>query len=220
MNSDTNDTNILHIGLDDTDSTFGRCTTHLAFKVTSYLSKKNVKFLDYPLLIRLNPNIPWKTRGNGAVCLRIVTKAKNNENIIDFIKNELEKNSEIDKGANPGLVCLQSKEIPDEIKEFHRLAMFDILSKQKATKLAQKYDLKYFSFGNGQGLVGAIAAIGCLLNSDHTFEILAYRKIKNCGTLRIIDPNNVIRLHDTTFPSTYNSYDYIHKRVLILPHGP
>ena len=145
-NSDTNDTNILHIGLDDTDSTFGRCTTHLAFKVTSYLSKKNVKFLDYPLLIRLNPNIPWKTRGNGAVCLRIVTKAKNNENIIDFIKNELEKNSEIDKGANPGLVCLQRKEIPDEIKEFHRLAMFDILSKQKATKLAQKYNLKYFCF--------------------------------------------------------------------------
>ena len=220
MNTDTNDNNILHIGFDDTDSTLGKCTTHLAFKVTSYLYKKNVKFLDYPLLIRLNPNIPWKTRGNGAVCLRIMTKAKNNENIIDFIKNELEKNSEIGKGANPGLVCLQSREIPDEIKEFHRLAMFDILSKQKAIKLAQKYHLKYFSFGNGQGLVGAIAAIGCLLNSDHTFEILTYRKIKNCGTLRIIDPVNVIRLHNTTFPSTFNSYDYIHKRVLILPHGP
>ena len=53
MNTDTNDNNILHIGFDDTDSTFGRCTTHLAFKVTSYLCKKNVKFLDYPLLIRL-----------------------------------------------------------------------------------------------------------------------------------------------------------------------
>ncbi len=101
MNPDTNDNNILHIGFDDTDSTLGRCTTHLAFKVTSYLSKKNVKFLDYPLLIRLNPNIPWKTRGNGAVCLRIMTEAKNNNNIIDFIKNELEKNSEIGKGANP-----------------------------------------------------------------------------------------------------------------------
>ena len=220
VNTDTNDNNILHIGFDDTDSTLGKCTTHLAFKITSYLYKTNVKFLDYPLLIRLNPNIPWKTRGNGAVCLRIMTKANNNENIINFIKNELEKNSEIGKGANPGLVCLQSKEIPDEIKQFHRLAMFDILSKQKATKLAQKFNLKYFSFGNGQGLVGAIAAIGCLLNSDHTFEILTYRKFENCGTLRIIDPVNVIRLHNTTFPSTFNSYDYIHKRVLILPHGP
>jgi tRNA(Ile2)-agmatinylcytidine synthase len=222
MSTNTNENNILHIGFDDTDSKFGRCTTHLAFKIVSYLNKKNMKFIDYPLLIRLNPNIPWKTRGNGAVCLRIImTKDNDIENIFDFIKNEIEKNSAIGKGANPGLVCLQSKEIPAEIKEFNRLAMFDILSKQKATKMAQKYNnLKYFGFGNGQGLVGAMAAIGCLLTSDHTFEILAYRKIKNCGTNRIIDPINVMHLHDTTFPSTFNSYDHINKRILILPHGP
>jgi tRNA(Ile2)-agmatinylcytidine synthase len=29
------------------------------------------EFIDYPNLIRLNPNAPWKTRGNGAVSLRI-----------------------------------------------------------------------------------------------------------------------------------------------------
>jgi tRNA(Ile2)-agmatinylcytidine synthase len=220
MSTNTNENNILHIGFDDTDSKFGRCTTHLAFKLVSYLNKKDVKFLDYPLLIRLNPNIPWKTRGNGAVCLRIImTKGNNSENIFDFIKNEIEKNSAIGKGANPGLVCLRSKEIPNEIKEFNRLAMFDILSKQKATKIAQKYNLKHVGFGNGQGLVGAMAAIGCLLTSDHTFEILAYRKIKSCGTSRIIDPINVMRLHDATFPSTFNSYDHINKRILILPHG-
>ena len=211
----------LHIGFDDTDSRLGRCTTHLAFTIVSYLYKKNIKFLDYPLLIRLNPNIPWKTRGNGAVCLRIMmTKSNTIEDIFDFIKNEIEKNSAIGKGANPGLVCLQGKEIPDEIIEFNRLAMFDILSKQKAIKIAQKYNLKYFGFGNGHGLVGAMAAIGCLLNSDHTFEILAYRKIKSCGTSRIIDPIDVIHLHDITFPFTFNSYDHINKRILILPHGP
>jgi tRNA(Ile2)-agmatinylcytidine synthase len=220
MTTNTNENNILHIGFDDTDSRFGRCTTHLAFKLVSCLNKKNVKFLDYPLLIRLNPNIPWKTRGNGAVCLRIMMSRDNNvENIFDLIKNEIEKNSAIGNGANPGLVCLQSKEIPTEIKEFNRLAMFDILSKQKAIKIAQKYNLKYFGFGNGRGLVGAMAAIGCLLVSDHTFEILAYRKIKSCGTSRIIDPINVMHLHDTTFPSTFNSYDHINKRILILPHG-
>ena len=221
MSTNTNENNILHIGFDDTDSRFGRCTTHLAFKLVSCLNKKDVKFLDYPLLIRLNPNIPWKTRGNGAVCLRIMmTKDNDVENVFDFIKNEIEKNSAIDKGANPGLVCLQSKEIPAEIKEFNRLAMFDILSKQKAIKIAQKYNLKYFGFGNGQGLVGAMAAIGCVLDSDHTFEILTYRKIKSCGTSRTIDPIKVIHLHDTTFPSTFNSYDHINKRILILPHGP
>ena len=108
MSLNPNENNIFHIGLDDTDSRLGRCTTHLAFKLVSYLNNKNVKFLDYPLLIRLNPNIPWKTRGNGAVCLRIMLTNNNNiENIIDFMKNEIEENSAIGRGANPGLVCLQ-----------------------------------------------------------------------------------------------------------------
>ena len=63
---------ILHIGFDDTDSTCGRCTTHLAFKITGYLlNGPDTEFLDYPLLVRLNPNIPLKTRGNGAVCLEL-----------------------------------------------------------------------------------------------------------------------------------------------------
>src|SRR2546425_377177 len=61
----------LHVAFDDTDSRAGRCTTHLAFKVADQLKKAGEKLVDYPLLIRLNPNIPWKTRGNGAVCLRL-----------------------------------------------------------------------------------------------------------------------------------------------------
>ena len=27
--------------------------------------------VDYPRLVRLNPNVPWKTRGNGAVALTL-----------------------------------------------------------------------------------------------------------------------------------------------------
>jgi tRNA(Ile2)-agmatinylcytidine synthase len=60
----------MHIGLDDTDSTKGGCTTYLAALLIENLEKFNVQFLDYPSLIRLNPNAPWKTRGNGALCLR------------------------------------------------------------------------------------------------------------------------------------------------------
>ncbi|MGH9987928.1 MAG: tRNA(Ile)(2)-agmatinylcytidine synthase, partial [Nitrososphaeraceae archaeon] len=65
---------VVHIGLDDTDSTRGKCTTHAAYRITDYLLNHKIsEFVDYPLLIRLNPNIPWKTRGNGAVCLRFRT---------------------------------------------------------------------------------------------------------------------------------------------------
>src|SRR5919206_5184602 len=88
---------ILHIGFDDTDSTLSRCTTQLAFKITGYLLKINAKFIDYPLLIRLNPNVPWKTRGNGAVCLRIQTTK--NLKIVEYVKHAIEVTSETAKGT-------------------------------------------------------------------------------------------------------------------------
>ena len=69
-----NQTSILHVGFDDTDSPKGMCTTFLAYKIVEYLQKQDSEFLDYPRLIRFNPNIPWKTRGNGAVSLKIKTK--------------------------------------------------------------------------------------------------------------------------------------------------
>ncbi|MGE5781681.1 MAG: DUF1743 domain-containing protein [Nitrososphaerales archaeon] len=214
--------NILHIGFDDTDSRSGRCTTYLAFKILSNLKRnQSIKFLDYPLLIRLNPNIPWKTRGNGAVCIRLTTRnSKDIERITEYIKNEIEQNSDIGIGANPGLVFFEGRKIPDEIIEFNRIAMFDILSKQKAIKIAEKNKMKFFCYGNGQGLVGATAAIGCLLDSDYTFEVIAYRKIENCQTPRKIDSIKVIYLDRSTFPSTFNCYDHVHERILITPHGP
>ncbi|MGN6624667.1 MAG: DNA-binding protein, partial [Candidatus Nitrosocosmicus sp.] len=94
--------NTLHIGFDDTDSTLGRCTTHLAYTIVDILIKKfKVSFVDFPLLIRLNPNIPIKTRGNGAVCLRI--KGKDYEKIKAEILYIIERYSDLENSANPGL---------------------------------------------------------------------------------------------------------------------
>jgi tRNA(Ile2)-agmatinylcytidine synthase len=210
---------VLHIGFDDTDHRLGKCTTHLAFKITEFLLKKtDTKFIDYPLLIRLNPNIPWKTRGNGAVCLRIKTYDK--DKIIEFIKYYIEKHSAIGSGANPGVAFFQGEQIPQIVKEFSRSAMFDILSRQRAEKIAKQCNIQYFLFGNGQGLVGSIAAIGCLLHGDYTFEAIAYRRPENYGTTRKVDVNKVIEYNKNTFPYTFNNYDQIHKRILIAPHGP
>ncbi|MEM0501968.1 MAG: DNA-binding protein, partial [Thermoplasmata archaeon] len=49
------------IGVDDTDSSEGMCTTYLAPQI---LLKLNLDLIGFPRLVRLNPNIPWKTRGN------------------------------------------------------------------------------------------------------------------------------------------------------------
>lgn len=210
----------LHIGIDDTDSPFGKCTTHLAFKITEYvLERTSANFIDYPLLIRLNPNIPWKTRGNGAVCLRIKSDPQDQQRITEFVKNHVESNSATGSGANPGVVFFRGRQLPDALVEFSKRAMFDVISKQNAIKLAEKLGVEYFTLGNGRGLVGALAAIGCLLDGDHTFEAIAYRRPENCGTERMISVNKVIELSKKTFPYTFNNYDFVNRRVLIAPHG-
>src|SRR5436309_682270 len=61
---------VLWIGVDDTDSLRGMCTTFLAAELVRDLTR-DFDLVGYPRLVRLNPNIPWKTRGNAAVCLRI-----------------------------------------------------------------------------------------------------------------------------------------------------
>ena len=66
--------NILHIGIDDTDSPDGMCTTFLASQIINKFEDNGIEIIDYPRLIRLNPFARFKTRGNGAVGLKIFIK--------------------------------------------------------------------------------------------------------------------------------------------------
>ncbi len=77
---------VLWIGLDDTDSLQGMCTTYLATELVSELTK-DYDLIGYPRLVRLNPNIPWKTRGNGAICLRF-SKGVGRGTVIGEIANQ------------------------------------------------------------------------------------------------------------------------------------
>jgi tRNA(Ile2)-agmatinylcytidine synthase len=62
--------------------------------------------------------------------------------------------------------------------------------------------------------------MGCLLYGDHTYELIAYRKQENCGTLRVVNEELVVKFSRDTYPNTFNNYDENHGRVLIAPHGP
>ncbi len=208
---------ILHIGIDDTDSPKGMCTTFLSYEIVKFLKKHKVQLLDYPSLIRFNPNIPWKTRGNGAVRLTIKTnnpqKIKNK--ITDFVANY----SDIKNGANPGLVFYQNESVPSSFHKFSNLALWKLISRKKAKQFVSENKIDSFYLGNGQGLVGAIGAVGYKF-SDHTFELLCYRKKSQFGKKRIISKDSVKRMQSVTFPETYSSYDNECDRVLITPHGP
>ena len=208
---------ILNIGFDDTDSPKGMCTTFLAYKVVDLLKKQKTEFLDFPRLIRFNPNIPWKTRGNGAVSIKIQTS--NPTKIKNQIKNLVSKYSDTKNGANPGLVFYENNSIPSQFEKFSNLALWQLINRDSAKKFAKKNNLEYFYKGNGQGLVGAIGAIGYDFH-DHTLELLSYRKQQKFGKERKISINSVKKMQEKTFPDTFNSFDTKKGRVLITPHGP
>lgn len=204
---------MLSIGIDDTDSRNGMCTTYLAFKITQFLINKNIRILDYPRLIRLNPNVPWKTRGNGAICIRI-----EDADITKDIIRLVDRYSYVGKHSNPGLIIYKG-DIDDELAEFARRALHELIPRRDAHKLALKYDADVYFKGNGQGIVGALASIGSLLD-DYTFELIAYRHLTDCYKERQVSKEKVKKMDRETFPLTFNNYDYKHDRVLITPHGP
>ena len=208
---------VLNVGFDDTDSPKGMCTTFLAYKIVDLLHKQKTEFLDFPRLIRFNPNIPWKTRGNGAVSIKL--KTKNPSKVKNQIKDLVSKYSDTKNGANPGLVFLESDFIPSEFVRFSNLALWQLINRNNAKKFAKKNNLEIYYQGNGQGLIGAIGAIGYNFH-DHTLELLSYRKKPKFGKERKISAKSVKLMQEKTSPNTFNSFDTKKGRILITPHGP
>ncbi len=210
---------IAHVGIDDADSRIGGCTTYVASRAVRQLIKLGRDFVDYPNLIRLNPNIPWKTKGNASVALRFVTDDPDGD--FQSICSSVVVNSEVDTGnANPAVVMFLGEEIPSEVKEFSDRALIDVVSSKQALSNTTRYCMKVSTWGNGMGVVGAVAAIGNQLEDDHTYELLAYRQPENWGTKRKIDDESVRQMDRETYPLTFNNYDHQTDRILITPRGP
>ncbi|MGA2874535.1 MAG: tRNA(Ile)(2)-agmatinylcytidine synthase [Nitrososphaerales archaeon] len=195
------------------------CTTFLCYMLAKDLlhdRKKRTELLDYPNLIRLNPNIPWKTRGNAALSLRIKSTIPKLD-LFRLCKRYIVKFATSPR-ANSGLVIFEGEGIPDEIQDFSKRALYSVLGLREAKQIIRSYGIESFSLRSGQGLVGAIASIGNLLLHDHTFEIIAYRK--ETAKPRSIDLLKVIMMSKLTVPGTFSSYDSEYERVMITPHGP
>lgn len=207
----------MHVGLDDTDSTKGMCTTFLAYIITERLLKNRVKFLEYPKLVRLNPNVPWKTRGNGAVALHFATDDV--ERVRQHITEMVLLYSDLQNGANPGVVFLEGDNITAHMKRFSQDALHKIVKISDAQSIIKQAGGDTLSLGTGMGIIGATAAIAYDFR-DSTVEIITYRRDTNLGTQRHIDPDSVRMMQEKTFPYTFNSYDDDSGHVLIAPRGP
>ena len=212
------------IGIDDTDSRFGHCTTHLGFLVACELSRLGCAFSTYPRLVRLNPNIPFKTRGNAAVCIEFQVGS-------DLLRDEafiaaqrlLEQEADVANGANSAMVMVPKDAFDDLAfcRQIYQRAVNGVVSYRSVAASVSKMGIHHRLLGNGMGVVGAVASLGFSpAFEDHTYELISYRKPENCGTPRAVDPQSVKDMESESFPDTFNSFDHESRRVLIAPTGP
>jgi tRNA(Ile2)-agmatinylcytidine synthase len=209
----------LDIGFDDTDSPKGGCTTYIAALLVEKISQMDILFTDYPNLIRLNPNVPWKTRGNGALCLRINCREGTIDRIKGTVLGAIEENAELKfGGTDPGIVFLVGG-VPKELQNFAKKAEQGIMKMKEALRFVKLFEAEAVGFKKGRGIIGGLAAIGEELSEDHTFELISYRTPENRGKRRRIQASSVKEM-DAKSSLTFSNVDPETGRILITPRGP
>lgn len=227
---------VLWVGVDDTDSLRGMCTTFLATEIVRELTESH-DLIGFPRLVRLNPNIPWKTRGNGALALRFGTGSGapfavgriGGRAIRAFPRSRGEENPEVlrkpleglvnrwsvfdDPTTNPAFAILRSRPTP----ALYWKAVRGIVTRREARRAARGLGILQ-GYKNGRGIIGATAAVAWRPR-DSTYELLAYRHPGLWGLRRELDSASV-REMDGRFPSTFNNYDYVNDKVVLAPHSP
>jgi len=234
--------NIIWIGIDDTDSVSGGCTTYVVYSLIQKLVEQGYDIIGYPRLVRLNPNIPWKTRGNGALALQIgrgagktirIGSAYNQDLVAcstlkkdlssseytavkSLVQNLIERYAKTDdQNTNPGFVLLNKK--PSQ--RLYTAAVQEIVHLTDVISLLKSHDALYKGYKNKRGLIGATAAIAWSPKSDTTFELITYREQDRWGTKRIVD-NDSVKQMDKACTTTFDNYDYQNKHNRLVPHSP
>lgn len=215
---------LLSISFDDVDSRFWGCTTHLAGLFLVELSKSpKYQLADYPLLVRLNPAIPWKTRGNAAVVIRLAVAGEDaSRSACELAASLVEEYTKPRLGEpvkKPGIACAGGK--PWEaahLQLLYRRALTDIVTPDLADKAAERAGVK---LRGGRGRIGAAASLAALGPGDpYTFELTAYRHPDAWGEERCILHGLAPRVEASLPPCTFNNYDAHSGKVAAAPGGP
>jgi tRNA(Ile2)-agmatinylcytidine synthase len=204
----------MFIGIDDTDSEKGLCTTYLAAVLMERLRPLG-DVVGWPRLIRLNPCARFKTRGNAALAFQI--ESDRVDEVRDrALKTLLQLSDFSGANTNPGLVI--ADEVTERMTAFYRRAVTEILEIDEARRLLDEEGIWYRGFKKGRGLIGALAAVGSDL-PDFTYELIAYRQRERWGRPRQIDPASVWRADALTYPRTWDTVDHYNKRIVFAPHS-
>jgi tRNA(Ile2)-agmatinylcytidine synthase len=220
------------LAFDDTDGPAGGCTTHLAFRVLLALPKLALAGL--PRLVRLNPNVPWKTRGNGAVVLPLGLpegpsvrvgelrgreilafpegrRAEPTQEILDLAWSILQ--DEAQDEAEPGAALF--REPPPEAAYWQAVRTRVHAGDAKSALVA--LGAPHAAADSQRALAGCLGA-AAWPGPPTSFEFIAYREPQRWGTERQVHEEPLRSLDPTG--ATFHTFDTENDRLACVPHTP
>jgi len=196
--------------------------------------------IGYPRLVRLNPNIPWKTRGNGAISIKVgkgkgkktkigqngknnlycynelLSECKNEEKIRAIVEQTIDICARLDdENTNSGFVLTKEK---PEISAYKN-AVERIVTLEETKEILREKNALFKGYKNKRGLIGATASISWEPQDDKSYELISYRKKQKWGRKRSVDDKSTKKM-DKTFDSTFDNYDYENKHNRLVPSSP
>lgn len=212
------------VGIDDTDSRErGMCTTFVAAEIADHLRKRCSSIVSRILLVRLNPAVEYKTRGNAALAIHTDCDP---ELAFAIARERLEDLAETaDDRTNPGLVVADldpdERETPTDVDRFAHAAIRDHLEIADAVALLERHEYRSWHAGDGRGRIGALAAIGAWeVLEEWTYEYISYRETDRWGTPREVERESVFAAADWGYPDVWDTVDRGEGETVCVPHTP
>ena len=233
------------VAVDDTDSrTDGMCTTYVATRLAERLADAGGR-VERRLLVRLNPAVKHKTRGNAAVALHVSDTPPTDafsiacETVREFAVVDDDRTSpgvvvaDLDVASSPEATSV----IPGDVASFARRALRERLTIDEAVGIADAHGFRHAAVGAvedptaatfgegpshpGRGRIGALAAIGASAAfDDRTVEHISYRALPRCGTSRDVDADSVFAAADEGYPTVWDTVDRGTGVVVCVPNAP
>ena len=102
---------------------------------------------DYPLLVRLNPNIKYKTRGNAALAIDIELNDRNaSQKVMELVIDTVERMAVFsEENTNPGIVFIENptQSMKNDLSGFSMRAVRDVLEIREAKEILSRHDIAH-----------------------------------------------------------------------------
>ena len=212
------------IAVDDTDSRErGMCTTYVAARLADRVRERGGT-VERTLLVRLNPAVEHKTRGNAALAVHCQFPA---ERALAVLDDELDRAETADPRTNPGGVVVPAtpETVPSALADVARRAVREYLDLAEVRAVLDSAGVETVERGMGRGLVGATAAAGSWRawaedGAGTTAECITYRTRKRWGTEREVDSDSVRTAAGDGYPNVWDTIDRGEGVVVCVPRTP